>query len=475
MCGIFGIINTQQRQFDKRAFFTLGINNDSRGGDACGVFIDGKADYGTSDASKYFINFYDKSKIIEETEKCKIALGHCRKASVGGVSPEKAQPCVIYNENGKADFVVTHNGTIKNYEDLAKKYIPDININGLTDSQVITLIFYHKGFDMLKEYVGTAAFVAVDYRPNTPKVYLFHGKSLATKYVEKITEERPLYLISNKNYTVYSSIPDYLYSLYYQDQVMELKHNKLVSINHKGDLYVVAEYDRSKAVQQDYTSSRTQAVTLYPREFDDDEYDYYGYRGYSGNYSSSKKEVAGVGSQRSEEKGKLHMDDNFIVFNNVTKAHGKFIVDPYGNILSNDDIKNVDSVKTVYFYNGIVVYNKDCFDILTKISSTWCCTPSDLYSIMPCLIYSLSPYPMRNYNINKDYLAYIVIDSEEKTELFDGNIQLLFSTKEYMYEKGIRNYEIRTVSINSCFDLIDKGKDFEVPTQIVIDYLNDFV
>lgn len=474
MCGIFGIINTQHRQFDKRAFFTLGINNDSRGGDACGVFIDGKVDYGTSDASKFFINFYDKSKLIEETNKCKIALGHCRKASVGGVSPEKAQPCVIYNENGKVDFVVTHNGTIKNYEDLAKKYIPDININGLTDSQVITLIFYHKGFDMLTEYIGTAAFVAVDYRPNTPKVYLFHGKSLATKYVEKTTEERPLYLISNKNTTVYSSIPDYLYGLFYQDQVMELKHNKLVSINHKGDLYVVAEYDRSKATQQEYSSSRSQIVTIYPREFDDYD-DYYGYRGYSGSYRSSKEEGVGAVNQKREEKGSLHMDDNFIVFNNAVKAHGKFIVDSCGNILSNDDIKTTNNIKTVYIYSGIVVYNKDCFDILMKISDTWCCTPNELYSIMPCLIYSLSPYPMRSYNINKDYLAYIVTNSEEKPEVFDGNIQLLFSVREYRYDNGIKNYETKTVSIDNCFDLIDKGRDFEVPTQIIIDYLNDFV
>lgn len=47
MCGIFGVVNRHKRQLDKRAFITLGCANDARGGDACGVMIDGKVDRGT--------------------------------------------------------------------------------------------------------------------------------------------------------------------------------------------------------------------------------------------------------------------------------------------------------------------------------------------------------------------------------------------------------------------------------------------
>jgi hypothetical protein len=57
-----------------------------------------------------------------------VALGHCRKASVGKVSIETAQPVVIENENGDVDYVLIHNGTIYNYRELAQKYIPDMNI-----------------------------------------------------------------------------------------------------------------------------------------------------------------------------------------------------------------------------------------------------------------------------------------------------------------------------------------------------------
>lgn len=41
MCGIFSIINSKPRKFDYTTFCVLGVNNDSRGGDSCGVFIDG--------------------------------------------------------------------------------------------------------------------------------------------------------------------------------------------------------------------------------------------------------------------------------------------------------------------------------------------------------------------------------------------------------------------------------------------------
>ena len=94
MCGLFGIINKQNQAFDKRAFYTLGVNNDSRGGDACGVFIDGKVEYGTGN-KKLFQDFFLDSPLLKETQKCQIALGHCRKASIGGTADNLAQPCVI--------------------------------------------------------------------------------------------------------------------------------------------------------------------------------------------------------------------------------------------------------------------------------------------------------------------------------------------------------------------------------------------
>lgn len=94
MCGIFGMISRKTKPFNKRAFCTMGVRNDSRGGDSCGIFIDGLVEYGV-DKKKLFINFFRESPLLAHTTECRIALGHCRKASVGKVSVETAQPVVL--------------------------------------------------------------------------------------------------------------------------------------------------------------------------------------------------------------------------------------------------------------------------------------------------------------------------------------------------------------------------------------------
>ena len=60
MCGIFGIINTKKTKLDKKCFNVLGINNDSRGGDSCGIFIDGEVEYGVNTEK---LQQYSKTKI----------------------------------------------------------------------------------------------------------------------------------------------------------------------------------------------------------------------------------------------------------------------------------------------------------------------------------------------------------------------------------------------------------------------------
>ena len=185
MCGIFGLISLDKRkQFNFSMFSTLGINNDSRGGDSCGIFIDGNSEYGTTKDNKFFSDFFLDSELLKKTEEFNIALGHCRKASPGmGVSPEKAQPIVLRTaKSGETRFVMIHNGTITNYEDLAKKYIPDIDIKGFTDSQVMARIFYFKGYDCLSEYIGGSVFFIVDYRQPEPDVLMFKGKSRTYDY-----------------------------------------------------------------------------------------------------------------------------------------------------------------------------------------------------------------------------------------------------------------------------------------------------
>ena len=67
MCGIWGIINTKKSRFNKQLFNILGTHNDSRGGDSCGIFIDGNAEYGI-DTLKLYSKFLKTSNILKTME-----------------------------------------------------------------------------------------------------------------------------------------------------------------------------------------------------------------------------------------------------------------------------------------------------------------------------------------------------------------------------------------------------------------------
>lgn len=236
----------------------MGVRNDSRGGDSCGVFIDGVVEYGV-DKKKLFIDFFRESPILNTTEKCNIALGHCRKASVGKVGLETAQPVIIYNDQGGIDYVLIHNGTIHNYKELAKKYIPNIDIKGLTDSQVMAHIFYHTGYEALNEYNGGAVFVIHDYRIDQSLIFKGHSKKSNTAKEQE--EERPLFYCWHNGRFAFSSIFETLYAFYYEETVYRLPHNKLMFIDGT-QLRLVKEYPRENAVQAKPVEIKETAIYL---------------------------------------------------------------------------------------------------------------------------------------------------------------------------------------------------------------------
>ena len=262
MCGIFGMISKKSRTFNKRAFCTFGVDNDSRGGDSCGIFIDGNVEYGV-DNKKYFLSFFKTSPLLTKTKECSVALGHCRKASIGKISIETAQPVVIKNNKDEVEFVLIHNGTIYDYKELAQKYIPEVDITGMTDSQVMARIFYYAGYDSLKEYNGGAVFVIHDYRIN--KSYVFKGSSKKYSNSKIIEEERPLYYCWHNGRFCFSSIYKTLAAFYYDETVKTLPANQLLSIE-KVDLQVIETYDRSECCQAkkvDYSYLNTYSTGNY--------------------------------------------------------------------------------------------------------------------------------------------------------------------------------------------------------------------
>lgn len=340
MCGIFGMISRKPKPFNKRAFYTMGARNDSRGGDSCGVFIDGQVEYGV-DKEKLFISFFRGSKVLNQVTDCKVALGHCRKASIGKVSLETAQPVVLYNDSGAVDYVLIHNGTIHNYKELAKKYIPEIDIDGLTDSQVMARIFYHKGYDALDEYMGGAVFVIHDYR--TDKTLIFKGSSKKYSTSKDPEEERPLFYCWHNGRFVFSSIYETLYSFYYEETVYVLPTNSLLTIKN-GKLKVVETYSRENCGQYKPIESKPTQSQIW-----DDDY-YYG-RSWSSYESDSFK---------------IQYDGFHYTDNRKQLMNGVYFVTSYGWVYPNKT-KSESWLFEVSFFAGKLLKHPKAFALINKM------------------------------------------------------------------------------------------------------------
>ena len=234
MCGLAGIVYTEETTFDKKAFEILGILNDERGGDSCGIYIDGLYQKGIGEEA----NFRDFTQSIQYPEKATVALVHDRATSKDLVTNlEQCQPIVINDE-----FVLLHNGTITNYKELAKKYLPGVCIKGWSDSQVIANILYNGNQEVLEDYFGSATLVWYDLR--TQSVYFWSGYSIFNGEYEDYKCERQLYYVQEENRFMFSSVRAGLY-LVSDAEIKSMSTNILFRL-HDNCLIKMAEIDRTK-------------------------------------------------------------------------------------------------------------------------------------------------------------------------------------------------------------------------------------
>ena len=420
MCGIWGIVNTKPRKFDYTTFCILGIANDTRGGDSCGYFIDGHYEYGAKDDKKWFQCFFPENEFLKTCFESTIAFGHCRKASVGKIDETTAQPVVITNKHGQTEYVLMHNGTIHNYAELAKKYIPKEDITGLTDSQVMARIFYYKGYDVLNEYEGGAVFAIADYRYETPKILLFKGASKKTKNSKEQSEERPLYFCvdSEKEELIFSSISSYLMALRPNLTTWDLLPNKLCEFNGK-DLIPIKEYTRDSV----YQNKEIVLQTYYN--------DYY-------NFYYSK----------------------YVTLNNLTNTYsnsdgllqGKHIISSFGELLKTYD--KYSTFKEIYFWNGIALKNKACYNFISTLRKKYQTTDQIFDSKFNNLIRYLSVDGIFN-KLGKWYKAI----SPTKFELFTGTLHMLTSSSYIDIKEGNQGITSFNSSSKRAFESLNSNMD----------------
>lgn len=263
MCGIFGNVGKVR---DAYRFHILGLYNDTRGGDSCGVLIKKKKSptavhYG-HDKTKLYKKFLEskEAKAIDFTWD-DFALGHCRKASVGAIGLQQAQPVTITDDNGEIVFAMIHNGTLLNYKELANKYeVPFLASE--TDSQIFAKIVYKVGYHVLSEYNGAGAFVFYEHNNGDSLIKVFKGASRDYKngHDKTLVVERPLFFMNDKGGFWFSSIEESLQCINKHNvEVYSLKQNTLFILK-DGNVIDSIEYSRANNYQTEfevYTNART--------------------------------------------------------------------------------------------------------------------------------------------------------------------------------------------------------------------------
>lgn len=256
MCGIFGNINSIEKKIDYSLLTLLGVENDKRGGDSCGLFVDDTVEYGIG-KQKFFEDFIQTSEIYKKKKKAKIIMGHDRKASIGAHTIENAHPIII-KENDEIKFVFIHNGTLINHRALAAKYLTPLGIDSINfnDSKILAYIIYYVGFEVLSEYNGSAVFVCADYREKSKGVYFFKGasKERCDSKLTEIQEERPFHFLSEENGFWFSSTEKIL-DLYFFNTNKSVKTIQSNTVVKYLDNKYSVEYkaDRSERFQKEFT------------------------------------------------------------------------------------------------------------------------------------------------------------------------------------------------------------------------------
>lgn len=227
-CGIFGYcgrsnVTKNDLRIAIQKFKILGILNEDRGKDSCGVYINNAIKKGIG-TQRLFTTFIQK-ETFELSTKNRIFLGHNRQASMGSqINLDNQHPFLIDD-----DMLITHNGTLKEAYNFCQKYkLPYSEIS--VDTKMLGLALHRNGPSVLENYKGAAA-LAITYNSKPNHLYLYHGSSLTTKG-KPLEEERPLFFMETREGIYYSSLETALDAIREMDseESIQLEHNVLVEI-----------------------------------------------------------------------------------------------------------------------------------------------------------------------------------------------------------------------------------------------------
>lgn len=256
-CGLIGFVPNGKKLPNLDWIKLIMSYNTIRGTDSCGIYINEKVIKGIGANSDIRV-LLSKNVLEIDSKTHHSIIAHTRKSTRGSHTELNCHPFRIEHE-GRVMYIAK-NGTVTNIDEMAKKYDVDVT-NIEVDSHKLGKIILEKGYDVLNYYKGGAAMIWT-FEDNPNEIFIFKGAS-KEKYGDKeLTEERPLYLITEPEGIYISSLREALDTCTNQkttvytfqpNTVVKIKNNKLV---------IVHEADRSKV--EDFFIPATQITMNIP-------------------------------------------------------------------------------------------------------------------------------------------------------------------------------------------------------------------
>lgn len=256
MCGLAGFYPKKGKIANINIIFAMGIMNENRGTDSCGISIGNYIEKGIdkeSDARVFIDN--NRKNIIKRLVSDPIIF-HTRKSTYGSHIYDNAHPFHWYlPDNKKNYFVFAHNGTLEDWRSM----ITNWNIQGDSklvqiDSHALGLAIYKairtgQDFDhILTKYKGAAAFLGYN-----------DDMFLVWKGANNNIVERPMYYIENSDGWYFHSQELILSLLFPDKHVYEVDNNTLLVFKNN-KLFNKIEYKREYQYVSEKISNRLFAV-----------------------------------------------------------------------------------------------------------------------------------------------------------------------------------------------------------------------
>lgn len=445
-CGIWGYFGKDNKRFNWKDFNMLGVLNDKRGGDAAGRMIGGSYEhYNSKNCNTYTEIIRDNLNPAYKEET--VMFGHTRKTSAfakgtGGI--EFTQPYPVRDITGTIIGMGMHNGTLYNDSDLKEEYgVPDkleyidgeeIIEHSPNDSQILFwTLLVKEDYSILEKYQGSAALAWFDFRED--RLYLFKGSSKSYEKALNEVEERPLYLLKEKDNIWFSSeeTPLWVITQKQYPEIDSISSNE-IHVFEEGKLIDTIKITR-KAGQykkSTYSSNYNTGWGSYKNK---------PYNNYDAKRNSLPANTTTSKANKIEEETLPILHESIAYAkgrywdNKGKKAHGIYHLDKTGKIHdkpSGEFASEWVKTKPYYFIDGCMITDHISFqEYMKKFKDNGNDTKQSFIMKELCRV---SVYPVHKYGTDDTMCCW----NKDRKDwwYFTGEITPLFSSKEYEYIRG---------------------------------------